>query len=103
MKPDMGILIIRSRFGDKCYIEATRDLKGTINRNRFQLGAGSHPSQELQTEWKEHGAGCFTIEVIDTLEYDKDQSKTNYSEDLALLQMIWEEKLVKENMEFYKG
>lgn len=36
------------------------------------------------------------------LEYDKDELKTDYSEDLALLQMIWEEKLLKEDYLFYK-
>ena len=36
------------------------------------------------------------------IEQYKDESKTDYTEDLALLKMIWEEKLAKENKEFYK-
>lgn len=102
MKSDMGIFIIRSNFNKKCYIETTQDLKGTINGTKFKLSAGSHPNRELQKEWNEYGAGNFTIEILENLEYEKDESKTDYREDLALLRMIWEEKLSQENIEFYK-
>ncbi len=94
MRPQMGIFMIRSNFSNKCYVEKTQDLKGTINSTKFKLGLGNHPNRELQKEWKERGEADFTIEILENLEYDK--------EDLALLQMIWEEKLAKENMEFYK-
>ncbi len=102
MKPDMGIFAIRSKTNGKCYIETARDLKGAVNRNRFQLETGSHPVRELQKEWKDFGAGNFTVQVLENLEYDKDESKTDYNEELALLRMIWEESLAKENAEFYK-
>jgi hypothetical protein len=101
MKPQMGVFIIRSKSSNKCYIEGTQDLRGTINGARFKLGAGGHPNKELQKDWDELGEGNFTIEILENLEYDKDESKTDYTEDLALLKMIWEEKLAKENMEFY--
>jgi hypothetical protein len=102
MRPQMGIFMIRSNFSNKCYVEKTQDLKGTINSTKFKLGLGNHPNRELQKEWKERGEADFTIEILENLEYDKDESKIDYTEDLALLQMIWEEKLAKENMEFYK-
>jgi len=101
MKPDMGIFIIHSNFNNKCYIEGTQDLKSKINRTKFQLEFGSFSNKELQKEWKEHGEASFTIDVLENLKYDKDESKTDYSEDLALLQMIWEEKLSQKGMEFY--
>lgn len=102
MKSQMGIFMVRSNSSNKCYIEATQDLKSKINSTKFKLGAGGHPNKELQKDWKEYGEEHFTIEIIDNLEYDKkDEAKTDYTEDLALLQMIWEERLSKENMEFY--
>ena len=100
-KPDMGIFIIRSKSGNKGYIEGTQDLKSKINRYKFQLGFGSHPNKELQKEWKDLGEANFTIEILEKLEYDKDESKTDYTEDIEVLQMIWEERLSKENLEFY--
>ncbi len=102
MNPDMGIFMIRSNVSNKCYLEETQDLRGTMNGTKFKLMAGVHPNRELQKEWKEFGERNFTIEILENLAYDKDESKTDYKEDLTLLQMIWEEKLLKENIEFYK-
>lgn len=101
-KPDMGVFIIRSKGKNKCYIEATKDLRGRINGTKVRLDAGMHPNKELKKDWEDSGSGDFTIEVLENLQYDKDESKTDYTEELALLQLIWEEKLQKENMEFYR-
>lgn len=101
-KPQMGIFIVRSKVNNKCYIQTTQDLRGVMNGARVRLLGGSHIIRELQKEWTDFGAENFTIEILETLDYDKDESKTDYTEDLALLQMLWEEKLTEENMEFYK-
>lgn len=102
MKKPMGIFIIRSKVNNKCYIQTTQDLKGAMNGAVVRLEGGFHPNKELQKEWNEYGSDNFTIEVLENLEYDKDESKTDYTEDLAIMKMIWEEKLTKQNMEFYK-
>lgn len=101
MKPDMGVFFIRANFKNKCYLESTGDLKGTINGTKFKLEAGLHPIRELQKDWREHGAGNFSFEILEVLEHGEDASKTDYAEDLALLKMIWEEKLRKQKIEFY--
>lgn len=102
MKKPMGIFILRSKVNNKCYIQSTQDLKGVMNGTIVRLEGGMHPCKELQKEWKEYGSDNFSIEVLENLEYDKDESKTDYTEDLAIMKMIWEEKLTKQNMEFYK-
>ncbi|NLL39829.1 MAG: GIY-YIG nuclease family protein [Clostridiales bacterium] len=101
MKPDMGIFAVRSCFENRCYIEVTQDLKGTINSTVFKLNFGSHPNKELQKNWKEHGESSFEIEILEKLEYDKDTSKTDYSEELKILKMLWEDKLSSKGVEFY--
>lgn len=101
MKTDMGLFIIKSNFNDMYYIEGTKDLKGTINSTKFKLDFGNHPNKELQQQWKDQGESGFTIEILDKLEYDKDESKVDYTEELNILTMIWEEKLSKKGMEFY--
>ena len=93
MKPDMGIFIIKNNFNNKCYIEVTQDLKGTINSTKFQLNFGNHPNRELQKEWKEKGESNFTIEILEILEYNKDETKTDYSGELNILKLLWEERL----------
>jgi hypothetical protein len=95
MKPPMGIFIVRSKVNNKCYLQTTQNLRGVINGAIVRLEAGMHPNRELQKEWEEVGSENFTVEILENLEYDKDEAKTNYSEELSLLQMIWEEKLVR--------
>ena len=102
MKPDMGIFIIRCKCGNKYYIQATPDLRGVMNGALVRLEGGSHPFRELQQEWNEFGADNFIIEILENLDYDEDESKTDYSEELAILQMIWEEKLTRQGMECYR-
>ncbi len=41
------------------------------------------------------------MEILEKLDYDKDESKTDYKDELALLKMIWTEKLSAENVSFY--
>jgi hypothetical protein len=102
MKPDMGIMIVRSKVSNKCFLQATPNLRGTINGTKFKLNAGAHPNRELQKDWNELGEDSFSIEILAQLEYDKDETKTDYSEELEVLQMIWEEKMLEQNMELYK-
>lgn len=102
MKPDMGIFAIRSKRSRKCFLETSQNIHGKINSVVFQLNAGSHPCRELQKEWKEHGEDGFTVEVLETLKYDKDETKTDYKDELEILKFVWEEKLTGEGVEFYK-
>ncbi|NLM21931.1 MAG: GIY-YIG nuclease family protein [Peptococcaceae bacterium] len=102
MKHPMGVFIVRSKSNNKCLLEATNNLRARFNRILLQLSANMHPNQELQKEWNELGKENFTFEILEELEYDKDESKTDYSEDLDLLYMIWEEKLTAQGVEFFR-
>lgn len=102
MKPDMGVFIIKSNINDNCYIEGTQDLKGTINSTKFKLNLGFHPNKDLQKEWKEDGELNFSIEILEKLKYDKDELKDDYSEELNILKMVWEDKLLEKGMKFYR-
>lgn len=101
MKPDMGVFMIKSSLSNKGYIEGTQDLKSKINSIKFKLGFGIHPNKELQKEWKAQGEASFTIEILERLDYDKDESKTDYSDELEILRMDWEEKILHEGMKIY--
>jgi len=102
MKPDMGIFWIRSKGSNKYFLETSPNLKGKINSTTFQLDMGSHPNQELQSEWKKESAGQFDIEILELMKYDKDESKTDYTEELAILKMVWEEKLNDQQLVAFK-
>ncbi len=101
MKPDMGVFIIKSKSNNKYYIEGTHDLKAGINSTKFKLNFSNHPNHGLQKAWKEEGELAFTIDILEKLKYDEDESKTDYSEELEILKMLWKERLSKEGAEFY--
>ncbi len=101
MKPDMGLFIIRSKLNNKCYIEAALNLNSRMNREIFQLGAQSHPNRELQKDWKDFGKQSFIVEILEKIEYKQDELEDDYTEELQLLKIIWEEKLGKEGLVFY--
>jgi hypothetical protein len=102
MKLPMGVYVIRSDFNRKCFLEATNNLKAKINSTKVKLENNFHPNKELQKAWNEHGEENFSFEILEELEYAKDETITDYSDDLALLQMEWEEKLAAAGYEFYK-
>jgi len=97
MKSEMGIFVVRFKDSKYYFLETTQNLKGKMNSTKFQLQNGSHLNKELQDQWNLHKGNDFVIEVLEKLEYDKDESKTDYSEELSIMKVIWEEKLEKEN------
>lgn len=101
IKPEMGIFLICSKVNNKCLLQTAHNLKGAINSTRRRLESGFHAHKELQREWHNNGPDNFKIEVLEILEYDKDETKTDYSEELDLMLMMWEEKLLSEKKEFY--
>jgi len=101
MKPDMGLIVVRPKSGNKFFLQATQNLKGFMNRIIFQLDTGRHPNRELQKAWQELGKNNFMVEVLEKLEYDEDESKTDYSDELALLELEWREKLLAQGLEPY--
>ena len=101
MKTEMGIFIVQNKVNNKYLLVTTQNLHGMINRVRFQLNSGGHPNRELQKEWKEFGEKNFDIRILEKLAYDKDESKTDYSEELRIMDIIWSEKQSYKNMEAY--
>ena len=101
LKPDMGVFAVMCRNNSKYHIEASKDLTSRTNRTVFQLNAGVHPNRELQRDWQAMGQISFDIKVLEVLKYDKDESKTDYQDDLAILRSIWAEKLTQQGFELY--
>lgn len=97
----MGLFMIRCKANNKCHMEAVHNLNGRMNRSIFQLRASLHPGRELQRDWTEYGEESFAVDVLEKLEYEKDDPKTDYSEELAILRMIWEERATRQGMELY--
>jgi len=85
MKPEMGVYGFRSLATGQLFLGCSADIKSKINRDKFQLGAGMLPNKKLQEEWNAYGEAQFEISAIEVLEYDKDETRTDYTEDLKEL------------------
>ncbi len=95
-RPEMGVYAIENAEQGICYLEAAADLKASMNGARFKLDGGMHKDRALQDAWKQSGGDGFQLAVLEVLPYDeKDAGKTDYTEELALLKAIWEEKIQK--------
>ncbi len=93
MKFDMGVFMLKCNATGKVYLGADKNVKATLNGILFQLNMGSYlPNRRLEKDWKEWGEQGFTIEILELLKYEEDESKTDYSEELAILKEIWRDK-----------
>ncbi len=88
-KPDMGLFTISFGPGAPVYVGFAADLRGVINGTRARLAGGMHVNARLQADFDQYGLDAMSIEVVEGLDYDKDESKTDYKEDLEVLQEMW--------------
>lgn len=100
-KPDMGIVSYKCLATGKVYLAISQNIKADINSLTFQLNLGNYPlCANLVGDWKKYGQTGFEISTIEQLDYDKDESKTDYTADLKLLREICAEKI--SDFEFIK-
>jgi hypothetical protein len=88
----MGVFRVRNTANEKSLIGSSVNLPAILNRQRFQLEAGSHPNRALQKDWNDLGPGSFEFETLDTL---KPRCEPGYdpAEDLHVLEEMWIERL----------
>jgi len=96
MKTPMGVIIIRNKVNGKVFLDVTTDTRSLINRYKFQLQMGVHRIKSLQREWREYGENSFDFKVLQELEYDENNQKEDYSEELEIMKLIWSERLSKD-------
>jgi hypothetical protein len=88
----MGVYRVRNTANGKYLVGASADLPAMLNRQRFQLEAGSHPSRPLQRDWQEFGAAAFAFEILDTLA-PSEEPGSDAAADLRVLEEMWRQKL----------
>ena len=73
--PPAGVFRVCNTATGMSLVGSSSNLLGTLNRHRFQLEHGSHPSRELQADWNTLGPNAFKFEVLDQL---KPSEKPDY-------------------------
>jgi len=101
MRPQMGLFAIIKKADNKTFLETTHNLKSTMNSCKFMLNFGQHLNVALQKDWQSAGPNEFETKILQVLEYDKDELKTDYTEELTILKTIWIEKLSQQGIELY--
>ncbi|NLK72814.1 MAG: GIY-YIG nuclease family protein [Clostridiales bacterium] len=102
LKTPMGVLMIKNTVTGKVFLDTSTDVQSTINKHKFQLKWGGHPVKSLQKEWKEYGEDAFEFDVLEYLEYAKDDENVNYKEELEVLKELWLDKDDFSKLIFYK-
>ena len=99
--PPAGVFRVRNTAIGRSLVGSSANLPGALNRHRFQLERGSHPSKELQADWNALGSHAFEFEVLDQLK-PSDRQDYDAAEDLRVLKGLWLEKLLSSGELLYK-
>src|SRR6267142_1998206 len=91
-KKPMGVFLIRNTVSDKIFLASGLDLRGIINRHKFQLSIGSHQNKALQHDWNELDSTRFEFEILDQMEPTGEASFDSRRE-LTFMEQMWLEKL----------
>lgn len=89
----MGVFQLKNLQNGKILIGSSLNLPAMWNRLQAELKIGSHLNRLLQQEWQQFGPENFTYEVLETFPPHNDDPAHNYTDELALLEQIWLEKL----------
>ena len=82
----MGVYQIRNKVNGKIFIGRSKDLKGILNRIKFQLKNNLHVNKNMQNDFNEMGEANFSFEILDYLE-PKEDMEENYKKELRKLTM----------------
>ena len=88
----MGIYQIRNRVNGKIFLGSSKNLKGILNRTKFQLENNLHINKDMQKDFNEIGEANFSFEILDNLE-PRENIKGDYTKELQTLENMWLEKL----------
>lgn len=75
----------------RVHIQIAKNFKAILNSTKMKLNSNFHPFKELQNDWNLYGEEAFDINLLETLEYTKDDPNADYSEELEILKLIWED------------
>jgi hypothetical protein len=85
LKFRVGIFQITNKKDNRIFLKTSSDLDRAFNSDLFQLNAGMHSNQQLQSDWNNLGAENFTFIIFDELKIKDSETPTDISQELKEL------------------
>lgn len=87
-----GVYRVQHISSGRILLGSSVDAPAMLNRIRAQLRMKGHPNRTLQRDWNTDGPDAFEFEVIDLLAPSTTPT-ADPTDDLAMLEALWREKL----------
>lgn len=84
-----GVYRITNTVSGKYLVGHAANLKSVQNHFQFAITTGASVHPKLQKDWKELGAKAFTLEVLEELEQQPNQTQAEFMDDLKTLEQLW--------------
>lgn len=79
----MGVYQVKNRLNGKVYLDASLNLEGALDKERFILKLGSHYNKQLQADWNALGPDAFEFSILEVLA--PSDEPLDYKSELAVL------------------
>lgn len=86
----------------RVYIQTAINFKANFNSAKMKLNSNFHPNKELQKDWSTYGEEAFEVKILEELAYSDDVPNADYSEELEILKLLWEDKFKADGIRLYE-
>ena len=83
-----GVYTITNTLNGKYLIGHAANLKSVQNHFQFAVATDSPVHPKLRKDWEELGAQAFTLEILEQLEQQPEQSQVEFMDDLKTLEQL---------------
>ena len=90
-----GVYSIACSRAQQVWLKSTKNLVGQQNKFEFALSVNACPEPCMRAAWEQYGGAAFSLTVLESLQKGVTQTEQEFSEDLALLLKIWQDKLTQ--------
>ena len=87
-----GVYAIRNLVTGRVLVAGSTNVKGVLNRHRFELRQGTHRNPLLSQEWSLHGESSFNFEVLDMVK-PREDSAFDVARELEDLVALWRQEI----------
>lgn len=84
-----GVYTITNTVSGKYLIGHAADLASLRNRFQFAVTTGSAVDPRLRADWARLGAAAFTLNVLEEIDQQPEQSHAEFLDDLRTLEQLW--------------